>query len=528
MSKPKSYARDEVSDNYDAIVIGSGIGGMATAAYLSKAGKKVLVLERNYAPGGFTQIFKRRDYEWDVGVHYIGETHRPNSMIRKQFDYITNGKLEWAFMGEVYDKMFFGDDVYEYRSGKEEFITSMKDYFPSDAAAIDKYIEYIYEAQRSQRGFFMEKALPPLMGKVVGGRMRKKALKYNRSTLEVMQEITDNKKLIAVLTGQFGDYGLPPGKSSFMMHAMVAKHYLAGGNYPIGGSSSIFDTILPVVQESGGDVYITAEVKEIIVKNNKAIGVRMEDDREITAPLVISSAGIYNTYNGLLANETVEKTGVAETLKKVEPSIGHLCLYMGFQHSTADLQLEKPNFWIFPDNYDHDKNINDYLSNPEKSEIPVVYVSFPSAKDPDWDRRYPGKATIDIVTLASYEWYKQWAGTRWKKRGNEYNEKKEKLSQQLMEALFKKVPQLRGKVDYYELSTPLSTQHFANYQYGELYGIDHTTSRFEQRFLRPKTPIKNLFLTGQDIISCGVGGALSGGLLTASVILKRNLIKEIY
>jgi all-trans-retinol 13,14-reductase len=93
--------------------------------------------------------------------------------------------------------------------------------------------------------------------------------------------------------------------------------------------------------------------------------------------------------------------------------------------------------------------------------------------------------------------------------------------------LYKQHPELRGQIDYYELSTPLSTRHFANYQYGELYGIDHTTERFEQNFLRAQTPVKNLYLTGQDIISCGIGGALISGMITAMSITGKNLEKRL-
>ena len=93
-----------------------------------------------------------------------------------------------------------------------------------------------------------------------------------------------------------------------------------------------------------------------------------------------------------------------------------------------------------------------------------------------------------------------------KKRGEDYEAFKEEISQRLMEQLFRFEPQLRGKIDYYELSTPLSTKHFVNYQHGEIYGIDHGPERFEQKFLRPKTPIKNLYLTGQDIVTAGIGG----------------------
>ena len=133
-----SYKRDKIEGNYDVIIIGSGLGGMTTAAFLAKEGKKVLVLERHYVAGGFTHVFKRKGYEWDVGVHYIGDVHR-DTMMKKMFDYICEVPIEWADMGEVYDKMIFGDQVYEYRKGKENFKHKMKEYFPEpkDQKSID-------------------------------------------------------------------------------------------------------------------------------------------------------------------------------------------------------------------------------------------------------------------------------------------------------------------------------------------------------------------------------------------------------
>ena len=76
-----------------------------------REGRRVLVLERHYTAGGFTHVFKRSDYEWDVGIHYIGSVSHPRSMLRVLFDYITNGELEWEDMGEVYDRVVFGDEV---------------------------------------------------------------------------------------------------------------------------------------------------------------------------------------------------------------------------------------------------------------------------------------------------------------------------------------------------------------------------------------------------------------------------------
>ena len=126
-----------------------------------------------------------------------------------------------------------------------------------------------------------------------------------------------------------------------------------------------------------------------------------------------------------------------------------------------------------------------------------------------------------------YERFAAWEEKRWKKRGVDYEARKDRLARQLLQTLYAHVPQAKGKVDTFELSTPLTTRHFSNYATGELYGLDHTPQRFEQRWLRPRTRVPGLYLTGQDITSCGVAGALMGGVLTASSILGKNLLAQI-
>ena len=114
-----------------------------------------------------------------------------------------------------------------------------------------------------------------------------------------------------------------------------------------------------------------------------------------------------------------------------------------------------------------------------------------------------------------------------KKRGEEYEALKEKIALRLLEKLYELEPQTRGKVDFYELSTPLTTKKFVNYAKGEIYGLEHTPGRFENKSLRPHTGIKGFYLTGQDISTAGVVGAMAAGLLTASAVLKKNLMKKI-
>jgi all-trans-retinol 13,14-reductase len=524
----QSYKKNpKLLSHYDAIVIGSGMGGLTTAAVLAKEKQKVLVVERHYTAGGFTHVFKRKGFEWDVGIHYIGEVQRPTSVIRKVFDYITNGNLHWADMGEIYDRIIIGEKEYDFVKGVKNFKEQMTSYFPDEKEAIDSYVDLVFEAVSKSQKFYMDKALPPFISTFIGSSLRNPFYKFSdKTTYEVLRSLTDNDELIKVLTGQYGDYGLPPKESSFVMHAAVARHYFAGGNFPIGGSSKIAETTDQVIENAGGTILISAEVDEIIIEKNKAVGIRMKDGKEFRANKIISGAGIMNTYEKLLPSEVGNKFNLKSKLRKVNRSVAHACLYLGLEGSPEELGLPKTNYWIYPEKVDHDTAVQKYLEDIN-NEFPVVYISFPSAKDPDWSNRYPGKSTIDIITLVPYSLFEKWDGTSWMKRGEDYESIKENITNRLLDVLYKHVPSAKGKIVHKELSSPLTTKHFVNYDEGEIYGLDHSPKRFRQRFLKPRTPIKNLFLTGQDIVSAGVAAALFSGVITASAITGKNIIKKI-
>lgn len=509
----RRYRAGRVDDHYDAIVIGSGIGGLTTAACLSKAGKKVLVLEQHYTAGGFTHSYARNGYEWDVGVHYIGDMGSPHTLGRKLFDYITDGELKWAPMDSNYDRFYLGSQVVSLRSGKSGFRESLLEAFPSENKAIDKYLKLLDKVATGMQWYTLSKLTPKLASPLVGRALRLGLPRcFNQTTYEVLSGITDNEALIGALTGQWGDCGVPPKQSSFMIHALIAKHYIHGGYYPVGGASEMAKTIIPVIQRGGGDVMTYADVKEILIDNNKACGVRMADDHVVRAPQIISNAGVINTFENLLPTDVVKHTGYQRQRRHIEPSMPHVGLYIGLKGTAEDLGLPRTNFWIYPDEH-HDANVERFLADPE-SDFPVVYISFPSAKDPSYLARYPGTATIEVVAPTTWSQFAPWKDSTWGKRGEDYEQLKQAITDRVMEQVYDKLPQLRGKVDYVETSTPLSTDWFCRYGRGEIYGLDHTPERFEQTWLRPKTEIPGLYLTGQDILTCGVVGAMIGGLVT--------------
>jgi all-trans-retinol 13,14-reductase len=519
-----AYRQQTLEDRWDAIVIGSGIGGLTAAALLAKhGGKRVLVLERHYEVGGYTHTFHRPGYEWDVGVHYIGQVRDSSSPVRAAFDHVTGGRLRWSPMPDVYDRVVLGGKVFDFVRGLEAFRDRLKRCFPGEERAIDGYLKSVRQCVRSMNLFFAEKAIPDPLARWIGGLLRAPSMRWaSRTTAEVLHGLTSNAELAAVLTGQWGDYGLPPAQSSFAVHATIAEHYFDGGYYPVGGAGQIAETIAPEIEAAGGRVVVSAEVAGILLREGRAAGVRMADGREFRAPVVVSDAGAMNTFERLLPPGTAGVDGILKDIRALPAATSFLALYVGVKATARELGLDGTNLWIHP-TADHDANMARFTVDPD-APFPLVFISFPSAKDPEFEQRHPGRATVEAVSPVPYDWFARWQDTHWKHRGADYDSFKAQLAERMQAEVERNVPALAGRVDYAELSTPLSTRHFTNYAHGEAYGLAATPARFRLRSLKPRTPVPGLYLAGQDVSLLGVTGALFGGALAASAVLGRNLV----
>lgn len=177
------------------------------------------------------------------------------------------------------------------------------------------------------------------------------------------------------------------------------------------------------------------------------------------------------------------------------------------------------NFWIAPGGgVDADAASARNRADPLGTPFAAVFLSFPSAKDPTWAGRHPGKSTAHIVAEAPWELFETWAGERIKHRGAEYEALKTALAQKLLDAMLRLYPHLADRVAFTELGTPLSSAYYLGSARGESYGLAHTPARYRQEWLRPTTALPGLYLTGQDIVSAGVVGALIAGCLSAVAV----------
>nr|XP_054767019.1 all-trans-retinol 13,14-reductase-like [Lytechinus pictus] len=542
----QGFTPQRVPKDLDAIVIGSGIGGLSIAGILAKVGKKVLVLEQHDQAGGCCHTFTEKGYEFDVGIHYIGEMAN-NTITRIYIDQLTEGQLTWDPIDKNFDTVVIGDGknkkFYPMQSGsKDWFRNSLMSLFPEEEAAIDKFIFYMKEQRKHMQTAFLLKILPMSICQLLISTgmisAMTKYFKYAEISLQrFLDSVTENKDLKAVLSYCFGDYGTIPEDASLMMHTLLMNHYVHGGFYPRGGASEIAFHIVPVIEKAGGKVLVRAPVSEILIdKDGAAYGVRVArttGDVDIHAPLIISDAGLVNTYQKLLPLETVKKHDLMDKFKGTRTALAGFSVFVGLKGSTEELKLPARQYWSFTNN-DLNGITKTYanLSAEEamNSPVPLLFISFPSAKDSTWDERYPGKSACTLVTLANWEWFQQWEKTRMHHRGADYEAIKKGIADKMWERVLDLFPQLEDKVDYFEAGSPLSNKYYLAAPAGEMYGLDHNKERFTAETwtnLRPETPIPNLYLTGQDIMTCGFAGALYAGLMCGTKLLNRNLIGDL-
>lgn len=322
-----------------------------------------------------------------------------------------------------------------------------------------------------------------------------------------------------------------------MMQASLINHFSRGGYYPKGGPSEIALHMIPVIERAGGKVLVKARVVDLVIGDDgqSVAGVRVKKGHtvyEIVSPLVISDAGLHNTLQKLLPPEIVICCGLEPLLKRVQHGVGLMSVFVGLDGTAEELGLKPTNLWVFT-NSDLEADYQRFVGLPQedvaRAKVPLLFLSFPSAKDPSYNTRYPGKTTCAIITVTPYEWFQQWKDEKVMHRGEDYQQLKMALAETMWRQVLELYPQLDGRRVFMDAGTPLSNQYYLATPKGEVYGVDHNTKRFAPEVMaamRPEIGVPGLFLTGQDTLVCGFSGAMYGGVLCASAVLRRNVMAD--
>ncbi|MCP3710102.1 NAD(P)-binding protein [Paraburkholderia sp. CNPSo 3274] len=249
-------------DHFDAIVIGSGIGGLACAVALARCGRGVLVLERQHVGGGLTQSFERNGFRCDVGLHYLGEMGTQGEA-RGIIDWLSGNAITFASLSNAYDIVHFPDDfTVPFTRPRAALVHELKSRFPESAAEVDVFFDALDEAVHAGKALFTRRALSGFLGDVYGLWHKRDIPKWwGRTTAEVLDSLISDPRLRAVLLAQQGNHGgAEPANTSFGIHAVVMNHYLNGGWYPVGGARVFADTLIPVIEQAGGAVQLNTRV----------------------------------------------------------------------------------------------------------------------------------------------------------------------------------------------------------------------------------------------------------------------------
>eukprot|EP00658_Telonema_sp_P-2_P082584 TRINITY_DN875_c0_g1_i2.p1 TRINITY_DN875_c0_g1~~TRINITY_DN875_c0_g1_i2.p1 ORF type:complete len:810 (+),score=184.88 TRINITY_DN875_c0_g1_i2:186-2615(+) len=520
-------------EEIDAIVIGSGIGGLATAALMSRIqGKRVLVLEKHYRSGGCTHIFDEYGDLFDSGIHYLGAPAALNTMM----SLIGDGSFNLVPIGSeadnfLYDQFDLGTEVngkqfVEYRATRSGVFDELKRHFPDQVDGIDVYDAKLKKLSWATYSYVAWSIISGMVKQIAGAHLLKFFKSYTDVTgLEAVRScgITD-EKLIAILTGgQLIDWNVAPDEVSFFVSGAMLNYYDDGGFYPEGGSDKIAEAIIPVIEQAGGRVLTQVEVKEIIVEDGVASGVLTDKAGLIKAPLIISNAGAINTFEKLLSPKISQQFNIPKI--DFKPGRSHMTAFVSLDGVYTDFDLRPSNIHSFiglPEfEYDVSKMERALFETPDTmSRKALITLTCPSAKDPLYQHRYPGCSNVLLLAEADWSWMDKFDPTV--KSGSdgreaEYKDFCKQWEGAFLERLYRYYPKCEGKVKQIHIGTPLTNHYYLNSPQGASYGLDWDVERFKEstlEALRTQTKVPNLWSTGTDNLFGGFAGAMMSGVVT--------------
>lgn len=508
----------EIEKDWDTIIIGSGAGGLAAAICLSRAGQKVVVLEKHDVPGGWCHSFYLNGHRFTPGVHYVGLLGEGESTsdLYKGLG-IANDLVFFRMNPDAYEHCWIGDDKFDYPSSLEELSIRLSEKFPKEKKNIEKYLTLIKNVSTQIYSIpyikgFWQKLTIPYRTRHMG--------KYGLFSLKrVIDWHIKDPLLKNILNIQCGDHGLQPNKAPFPLHCALMSHYFNGSYYPMGGGGALIKAKTNAIKKHNGTVCTSTGVKKILLEGGAkktAVGVLLENGQKLYAKNVISNADPGITYLNLIGKDNIGKK-LFNKLSKTKYSCTSLMLFITVDLDVRKAGLDSGNIWLMPGK-DADDCYNDLMKADllEGDAFEGMFVSCTTLKDPS---SYDGKNhSLEVITFINYEAFKAFESET-ELRSQAYLDFKEKLIHKMLNGLEKVIPNVRQHITHQDLGTPLTNEYFVNTTRGSVYGTEKTFKHIGPFAYKAKSEINNLYLCGASILSHGVAGAAHSGVDTASIIL---------
>ncbi len=527
--KPDRF-RSLKQEVFDVIVVGAGTGGLTAAALLARRGFSVLVLDRHYVAGGNATVFHRPGYEFDIGLHYIGDCG-PDGTIPRILR--AAGVEDMTFLEldpDGFDTLVFPDFTFRVPRGLDAYRARLVEQFPDEAKGIDRYLGVlrgVWSAQSMGGGFLTS---------VRALWRARRAVRYLGSTLQDMFDVCiRDPRLRAVLAAQSGDYGEPPSRVALVAHAMVIMSYLQGAYYPAGGGQAISDRLAEAIERHSGKILLLAPVTRIIIEHGRAVGVEFDSKHlghlTVRAPVIISDVDLKETMFDLVGAAYLKPATVARFHRyEMAPALG--VVYAGVKRDLQAEGVPNTNFWIHS-SYDQEPIYAEARAGRFHPE-PFCYISIATLKDPTNPRSAPpGIANFELATVVPSQ-PEAWGiamdeMASGKYRDNPaYHRVKNAFAARLIEIAQRVFPGLEKDIVFQEVSTPLTHTRYTRSTGGTAYGIALIPSQFLFRRPGHATEIPGLYLCGASTYTGhGIPGVMWSGVLAASHVADMKILRDV-
>ena len=484
-------------DKYDVVVVGAGLGGLSTGACLARAGKRVLVVERQDGPGGNAHAFQRGAYTFDPAIHVTAHGFNIEFLDFYLAALGISDRMELVRAEEC-----FGVDIEGARFtlpiGVEVLIEHLGDLFPAEKDGLARFIETCAQATR-------ESQAPPPRVALKDLEEVMKALptlfKYRTATLaDVLDEFLDDPQAKAVCAAQWPYLGLPPSRMAFMAYSGAFMATVEPGPiYPKGGFQHLSDSLADVIRENGGELVLDTTVTGISLEGETVSGVVLDSGQEVGAGVVVSNVDAKQTFEELVGAEHLPERFMRR-LGRMKPSLSAFLVYSAATLDPRDFGMRHETF-VYR-HWDHDTTYSEILEGG----LGGMWLSFPTLHDPSLAPE--GEHIVLFTSLMPYDIGEPWDGA------------KERYTEAMLEQVEAVMPGYRDATTFVDSATPATFERYTRAQQGAAYGWENTPSQTVPKRLDYRTPIEGLFLAGHwthpgtGSVRCLLSGAQTAAAIT--------------
>ena len=482
---------------YDVIIIGGGLGGLTTAAMLSKEGLGVCVLEKHNVIGGCLQSFKRNGYTLDTGMHYVGSLSE-GQIMHQYFKYL--GIIDSLHIQKLdengFDHFHFTDGTsFCHAMGYDNFVNTLSSYFPNDYNNIKTLSNVI----KNVGSLISPDVLKS--GKISKGG-------FEAMSISAYQEIEKhilNDKLKKVLAGNTGLYAGNKLTTSLYEYGMITHSNIEGAYAFVDGSQQLADRLVEKINAYGGEVILNAEVDKIYLNEDKVEYILLKSGERFNSKWTISSLHPSVTFS-MLENNTVYKKAFFSRINSFPNTYGLFTTYLLIK--PYRLKYLNQNHYLF-NNDDVWATDGDYHGY----NIPSTLLCM----QPNSSNKFV--KVVTLLTPMPYSVYEKWVNTSLGSRDESYREFKEEFSEAVMDFVFMFYPHLKDCVEKKYTASPLTYRDYTGTPFGSAYGIVKDCRNPLVTLMPAKTRISNLLITGQSLNIHGCLGTTVSSAVTSSEIL---------